>query len=487
MVAIRFRPQNKKEEASTTPYRLDINPSENSISIAQPGDSERISLHKFVFDRVFDHTASQEEIFDRIAKNAVEWVCQGYNSTIFAYGNTSSGKSFTMFGHESGNEKMKGIIPRACQLLFENINNNPQTEDANLRVSFLEIYRETIRDLIKNSSLAITGALATPGDLKLRQNPTKGVYVEGLREKFVESADEIIETIREGMNQRTVAQTSLNSVSSRSHAVLTLHITQKMKDGSEITSKLNLIDLAGSENVGKSEAQGITLAEAQMINKSLSCLGNVIYALTEKGRDHIPYRDSKLTYLLQDSIGGNSKTILIATASPSPLSYSETINTLKFAQRAKMIKNVPKVNRNEGNDVLLKTIQELRKRITELESKCEDNKAIIQAVETASDDKEKALLRTRADRLEKRLEQLQEKLSKEKERNTQTLELYEKERNLAQDIAKELYEKSVLSNQVSNELDQYRMFYETVKDMAESGNISLEIVKVLLSRTDARK
>ena len=478
MVAIRFRPQNKKEEASTTPYRLEINSLENSISIAQPGDSDRISLHKFVFDRVFDRGASQEEVFDRIAKNAVDWVCQGYNSTIFAYGNTSSGKSFTMFGHESGNEKMKGIIPRACQLLFKNINNNPQTEDANLRVSFLEIYRETIRDLIKNSA---------SGDLKLRQNPSKGVYVEGLREKFVESAEEIMETIREGMIQRTVAQTSLNSVSSRSHAVLTLHLTQKMKDGSEINSKLNLIDLAGSENVGKSEVQGITLAEAQMINKSLSCLGNVIYALTEKGRDHIPYRDSKLTYLLQDSIGGNSKTILIATASPSPLSYSETLNTLKFAQRAKMIKNVPKVNRNEGNDALLKTIQELRKRVAELESKCEDNRVIIQAVESAPDDKENALLKTRGERLEKKIDHLNVELKREMERNTQILDLYDKERNLAQDIAKELYEKSVLSNQLSNELEHYRMFYETVKDMAESEKISLEIVKILLSRTDARK
>jgi kinesin family protein 5 len=173
--------------------------------------------------------------------------------------------------------------------------------------------------------------------------------------------------IKEGAAQRTTASTNLNNTSSRSHAVLTITLTQKLQDGSELTSKMHLVDLAGSENVGRSEVTGTTLAETQAINKSLSCLGNVIFALTEKGREHIPYRDSKLTFLLQDSLGGNSKTCIVCTATPSVTCYSETVNTLKFAKRAKEIRNIPKLNRSDSPVNLQRIIEQLQKRISELE------------------------------------------------------------------------------------------------------------------------
>jgi len=257
----------------------------------------------------------------------------------------NSGKTYTMFGNADVKNQL-GIIPRTCEELFNIINSKDDVIEAQLKCSFLEIYMEQIKDLLQNNSK----------NLKIRQN-NDNVYVQGLTEKYVYNTNDIMNQIKTGYQYRSIASTALNNTSSRSHAVLTLTLTQKIQDNSIITSKLHLIDLAGSENVAKSEAQGITLTEAQNINKSLSCLGNVIYALTEKNRDHIPYRDSKLTYLLQDSLGGNAKTVLIATANPAV--YNETLSTLKFAKRAKEIKNAPKINKNDSIENLLATIEKL--------------------------------------------------------------------------------------------------------------------------------
>ena len=352
-IAVRFRPLNQREEGQDISF-LKID--KNNIEIINEND--KTQNHKFIFDNVFNIDSNQEQVYNLVAKNAIEWFCQGYNSTIFTYGPTSSGKTHTMFG---GKDKIqKGIIPRSCETLFQCLKNNENISNYTLKCSFIEIYCEKIRDLLDSDKDA--------DSLKLRNDVNKGIYIQGLIEKFVYSSQDILDTIENGTLKRTVASTSLNSVSSRSHAVLTLKLNQVMTDGTEMSSKLHLIDLAGSENVSKSEVQGISLLEAQMINKSLSCLSNVIFALTEKGRDHIPYRDSKLTFLLQDSLGGNSRTILIATASPSITSYSETLNTLKFAKRTKEIKNIPKINKNESVKDLLKIIDELKNKISDFEN-----------------------------------------------------------------------------------------------------------------------
>ena len=454
MVVARVRPQNKKEENSTpnASWKLVVDSPKQTIEVQEGG-----KLYGFNFDYAFDGKTSQEEVFTKVASHAVDWVCEGFNSTIFTYGNTSSGKSFTMFGHENGEKNLRGIIPRACEALFAGIDSREDVVEASVKCSFLEIYRERIRDLLCSDS-------DYNPDLRIRQHPLKGTYVQGLIEKFVYTPHDILEAIKEGARQRSTASTALNAVSSRSHAVLTLALSQTLADGSEILSKLHLIDLAGSENVEKSEAQGTTLAEAQTINKSLSCLGNVIYALTEKNRDHIPYRDSKLTYILQDSLGGNSKTILIVTASPSYLSSSETLSTFRFAQRAKQIVNIPKVNKNESNINLLKTIDLLNKRIAELEAKCEDSRIVIEAVEKANEDtKEVQLFKTKCERLEKKIEGLTAQLATETRRADSYKDIFEKQRHLAQNVCNQLYQEKIALSIAKNELEQYRSFCASLK------------------------
>lgn len=463
-VVVRFRPFNKKEEKdSPKDFKLNIDIDRGVIDIVS---SER--NHQYIFDNVFDGNTSQEEVYNAVAKNAVSWVVEGYNSTIFSYGNTGSGKSFTMFGHENGKPELRGIIPRACDSLFENIKSRQDVLEYSIKCSFLEIYREHIRDLLSPSS--------EYKDLKIRVDSIKGVYVQSLIEKQVYSPQEILSIIKEGATQRVTASTSLNAVSSRSHAVLTLIISQKLADNSEIISKLHLIDLAGSENVGKSEAQGVTLIEAQMINKSLCALGNVIFALTEKNRDHIPYRDSKLTYMLQDSLGGNSKTILIATASPSFSSYSETMNTFKFAQRAKLIKNAPKVNKQIANPNLQKIIDSMQAKITELEKELEkekeDSKAIIKAIETTNkENKELKFYKARCERLMNRLEKYKQDIEILKNERTEDENIFDKQRELAETVSLSLMTQTITNSKLNRELEQYKSIYESLKDSKDHPEI----------------
>lgn len=333
-VILRIRPKDKKEQDDDF-LKVD----RNSVNLGN---------NVFAFDLLFDKHSSQNDIFENVAKPAVEWCCQGYNSAIFAYGPTNSGKTYTMFGDK--NEK--GIIPRTAEKLFDILNTSENVVEYTIKCSFIEIYLERIRDLLNKEE--------SKEQLKIRQHPIKGNYAQGLIEKYVYTPNELIRVINLAFKRRATSSTSLNDRSSRSHAVVSLIIEQKNTDGTETRGKLHLVDLAGSENVGRSEAQGVALTEAQMINKSLSALGNVINALNEK-REHVPYRDSKLTFLLQDSLGGNSKTIVITAASPSKDSNLDTLNTLKFAKRIKEIKNIPKVNKTDGTINLLKTIEKMNK------------------------------------------------------------------------------------------------------------------------------
>jgi hypothetical protein len=445
-VVIRFRPFTDKERAqeSSSDKTIEIDTVRNTLSIA-----DRNTNHNFTFDRVFDGNSKQEDIYESVVRSVVESVCNGYNATIFAYGSSGTGKSFSMFGNEDGNEKQKGIIPRSCQTIFKNISKD--MIETTVKCSFIEIYREHIRDLLNR----------TNDDLHIRQHE-KGVYIQGLTEKIVYNPEEILHSISDGTLQRTVSSTSINNVSSRSHSVLTITITQTGLDGSQIISKLNLVDLAGSENVGRSEAQGTTLSEAQTINKSLSALGNVINALTESGREHIPYRDSKLTYLLQDSLGGNAKTIMIATASPAASTVSETLNTMKFAKRAKQIENAPKLNKNESNVNLLKTIETLNKKIELLEEKLADSQGIVSCIGQSGIINDAILFKTRSNRWENKLVCLDKELEGERARNKNLLELFEKQRKLSTVISKELIRERMRTHYIMGELDQYKLAYEAL-------------------------
>ncbi|EPZ33429.1 Kinesin, motor region domain-containing protein [Rozella allomycis CSF55] len=278
------------------------------------------------------------------AKPIIESVLAGYNGTIFAYGQTGTGKTHTMEG-DKDDESMRGVIPNAIIHIFNYINENAATGSKFLvRASFLEIYNEDVYDLLANQETK----------LELRERSDIGVYVKNLSSFVVNSVEEMYKLMTVGNRNRSVGSTMMNARSSRSHSIFTITVEMSFKnaDGQEHikVGKLNLVDLAGSERQSKTGATGERLKEATRINLSLSALGNVISALVDGRSKHIPYRDSKLTRLLQDSLGGNSKTLMIATLSPASYNYDETLSTLRYASRAKNIKNKPKVNEDPKNN-----------------------------------------------------------------------------------------------------------------------------------------
>uniref|UniRef100_A0A3B4BWJ8 Kinesin motor domain-containing protein n=1 Tax=Pygocentrus nattereri TaxID=42514 RepID=A0A3B4BWJ8_PYGNA len=320
----------------------------------------------FTYDHVADMDTSQESVFSSVAKNIVESCMNGYNGTIFAYGQTGSGKTFTMLGPNELNDfsdELRGVIPRSFEYLFFLINREVErsagAKSFLCKCSFIEIYNEQIFDLLDSASAS----------LFLREDIKKGVFVEGAVEKYAASAAEAYQVLSMGWRNRRVASTSMNRESSRSHAVFTMTLESK-ETGQEVvnirTSQLNLVDLAGSERQRDTHAEGSRLKELLLscsdqareglpgiINRSLMCLGQVIMALVDVSNGktrHICYRDSKLTFLLRDSLGGNAKTYIIANVHPGSKCFGETLSTLQFAQRAKLIKNKAMINEDtQGN------------------------------------------------------------------------------------------------------------------------------------------
>ncbi|MCI4376907.1 hypothetical protein PGIGA_G00193830 [Pangasianodon gigas] len=308
----------------------------------------------FTYDHVADMDTSQESVFSCVAKNIVESCMNGYNGTIFAYGQTGSGKTFTMLGPNEltdFSDELRGVIPRSFEYLFfllsREVEKSAGAKSFLCKCSFIEIYNEQIFDLLDSASAS----------LFLREDIKKGVFVEGAVEKYAASAAEAYQVLSMGWRNRRVASTSMNRESSRSHAVFTMTLESK-ETGQEVvnirTSQLNLVDLAGSERQRDTHAEGSRLKEASSINRSLMCLGQVIMALVDvsNGRSrHICYRDSKLTFLLRDSLGGNAKTYIIANVHPGSKCFGETLSTLQFAQRAKLIKNKAMINEDTHGNV----------------------------------------------------------------------------------------------------------------------------------------
>ena len=320
----RFRPQNAIEDGKGGECCVDFL-SDKAL---------RVKEHEFTFDRVFDGSAPQSAIY-REVQPAVQDLLAGYNATIFAYGQTSSGKTYTMQGPDIDDADKKGIIPRVVEDIFASVAAAPEEVEFTIRASYLEIYMERIRDLLDPER----------DNLRIREDRTKGIFVQGQKEVYVGSVEDVFEVLHIGQHNRAIASTGMNAQSSRSHSVFLLAIASRnTRDMSTRSGKLYLVDLAGSEKVGKTGAEGTTLNEAKMINKSLSALGNVIKALTEGKSQHVPYRDSKLTRLLQESLGGNARTTLIINCSPSTYNEEETLSTLRFGMRAKTIVNKATAN-----------------------------------------------------------------------------------------------------------------------------------------------
>ncbi|XP_031669164.1 LOW QUALITY PROTEIN: kinesin heavy chain-like [Oncorhynchus kisutch] len=323
-VMCRFRPLNESEITRGDKY----------IPKFKEDDTVIITGKPYVFDRVLPPNTAQEQVYDACAKQIVKDVLGGYNGTIFAYGQTSSGKTHTMEG-KLHDPQLMGIIPRIAHDIFDHIYSMDENLEFHIKVSYFEIYLDKIRDLLDVSKT----------NLAVHEDKNRVPYVKGCTERFVSSPEEVMDVIDEGKANRHVAVTNMNEHSSRSHSIFLINIKQEnVETEKKLSGKLYLVDLAGSEKVSKTGAEGAVLDEAKNINKSLSALGNVISALAEGTKTHVPYRDSKMTRILQDSLGGNCRTTIIICASPSIYNECETKSTLMFGQRAKTIKNTVSVN-----------------------------------------------------------------------------------------------------------------------------------------------
>ncbi|XP_053367328.1 kinesin-1 heavy chain isoform X2 [Clarias gariepinus] len=322
-VMCRFRPLNRAEVERGDKYIPKFQAEDNVVVGGKP----------YMFDRVFQSNTSQEQVYNACAQKIVKDVLEGYNGTIFAYGQTSSGKTHTMEGNLHDPDEM-GIIPRIVQDIFNYIYSMDENLEFHIKVSYFEIYLDKIRDLLDVSKT----------NLSVHEDKNRVPYVKGCTERFVCSPEEVMDTIDEGKSNRHVAVTNMNEHSSRSHSIFLINVKQEnTQTEQKLSGKLYLVDLAGSEKVSKTGAEGAVLDEAKNINKSLSSLGNVISALAE-GSTYVPYRDSKMTRILQDSLGGNCRTTIVICCSPSSFNEAETKSTLMFGQRAKTIKNTVTVN-----------------------------------------------------------------------------------------------------------------------------------------------
>ncbi|KAI9790140.1 MAG: kinesin-like protein Klp8 [Peltula sp. TS41687] len=380
-VVVRVRPLSARELGRGAKCVVQMKDAQTILTPPLEGDERLRSGSKsaraegkrvFAFDKSYwsvspkdPHFAGQENLFADLGRPLLDNAFKGYNNCIFAYGQTGSGKSYSMMGYR----KEAGVIPRICQDMFERITElqKDTTVRCTVEVSYLEIYNERVRDLLNPS---------TKGNLKVREHPSTGPYVEDLAKLVVRSFQEIDNLMDEGNKARTVAATNMNETSSRSHAVFTLTLTQRRHDvetnlDTEKVAKISLVDLAGSERATSTGATGARLKEGAEINRSLSTLGRVIAALADlssgkkRNMSMVPYRDSVLTWLLKDSLGGNSMTAMIAAISPADINYEETLSTLRYADSAKRIKNHAVIN----EDPNARMIRELKEELAQLRSK----------------------------------------------------------------------------------------------------------------------
>ncbi|OIW05778.1 hypothetical protein TanjilG_23564 [Lupinus angustifolius] len=359
-VLVRCRPLSEDESRVNTPIVISCNEGRREVSAVQNIANKQIDKN-FAFDKVFGPNSQQNEVYEQAVSPIVYEVLEGYNCTIFAYGQTGTGKTYTMEGgaRQKNGEfpSDAGVIPRAVKHIFDIL--EAQNAEYSMKVTFLELYNEEITDLLtpEETSKAVDEKSKKP--IALMEDGKGGVFVRGLEEEIVCTANEIYKILEKGSAKRRTAETLLNKQSSRSHSIfsITIHIKECTPEGEEMikSGKLNLVDLAGSENISRSGAREGRAREAGEINKSLLTLGRVINALVEHS-GHIPYRDSKLTRLLRDSLGGKTKTCVIATISPSIHCLDETLNTLDYAHRAKNIKNKPEVNQKMVKSALIKDL-----------------------------------------------------------------------------------------------------------------------------------
>lgn len=431
-VVVRCRPLNEREKSMCYKQAVSVDEMRGTITVHKT-DSSNEPPKTFTFDTVFGPESKQLDVYNLTARPIIDSVLEGYNGTIFAYGQTGTGKTFTMEGVRAVPE-LRGIIPNSFAHIFGHIAKAEGDTRFLVRVSYLEIYNEEVRDLLGKDQTQ---------RLEVKERPDVGVYIKDLSAYVVNNADDMDRIMTLGHKNRSVGATNMNEHSSRSHAIFTITIecSEKGVDGNMHVrmGKLHLVDLAGSERQAKTGATGQRLKEATKINLSLSTLGNVISALVDGKSTHVPYRNSKLTRLLQDSLGGNSKTMMCANIGPADYNYDETISTLRYANRAKNIKNKARIN-EDPKDALLRQFQ---KEIEELKKKLEEGEEISGSDISGSeeDDDEDGEIGEDGEKRKKRrgkkkvspdkMVEMQAKIDEERKALETKLDMEEEERNKA--------------------------------------------------------
>ncbi|CAI2386785.1 unnamed protein product [Moneuplotes crassus] len=505
-VVIRCRPLSKKEVAEGREKVVNMDYANGEILVQKSVDEVP---KRFTFDCVYDENTLQKDIFDETAFPIIENILEGYNGTIFAYGQTGTGKTHTMAGVLDSDEH-KGITPRAFETIFKSINID-ETKQYLVRASYLEIYKEEVLDLLNKGGVQ---------KLELKEKPGSGVYVKDLSTALVETPEKLMEIMVRGNKNRHVGQTKMNHESSRSHSIFTVTIEcgEVGADGKAHikVGKLNMVDLAGSEKQSKTQAEGVRLEEAIKINLSLTTLCHVISSLVDGKSQYVPYRDSKLTRLLQDSLGGNTKTVMIANIGPADYNMDETLSTLRYASRAKHIQNKPRIN-EDPKDAMLREFQEEIQRLREqLEMAgggkfnpngtpgpggvVEVEKVVYEADKKQMAklekkiEKEKALIKAKADEQRKKI--IEQKNIAEEERQKLLDDLKKKEQDQEKSKTKQqkllkrlknMEEKVLIGNEVMNKaMKQEIELQKTKADVEERRREQLRIKQELQEAEDKK-
>uniref|UniRef100_A0A671W7P3 Kinesin family member 11 n=1 Tax=Sparus aurata TaxID=8175 RepID=A0A671W7P3_SPAAU len=463
-----FRPFNTMERKSSYGV-IDCDSNRKEVMVKTGGMNDKASRKTYTFDMVFGPAAKQIEVYRNVVCPILDEVIMGYNCTVFAYGQTGTGKTFTMEGERSPNEQftweedpLAGIIPRTLHQIFEKLSENGT--EFSVKVSLLEIYNEELFDLLSPTE-------DVNERLQLFDDPRnkRGVVVKGLEEVTVHNKDEVYQILERGSAKRRTASTLMNAYSSRSHSVfsVTIHMKEITLDGEELVKigKLNLVDLAGSENIGRSGAVDKRAREAGNINQSLLTLGRVITALVEK-RPHVPYRESKLTRILQDSLGGRTKTSIIATVSPSSSNLEETLSTLEYASRAKNIMNKPEVNQKLTKRTLIKEYTEEIERLKRDLAATRDKNGVYLSAENYES------MMGQITSQEEQTTECTERIAAMEEELRKVTELFEDSKSKLEQCAGELDEKQQRLEETSQDLQQ------TKEKLSEEEFISSELSSV---------
>ncbi|KAH0942675.1 hypothetical protein BRARA_A02406 [Brassica rapa] len=465
-VILRCRPLSEDEARLHTPVVISCNEHRREVSATQSIAGKHIDRH-FAFDKVFGPASQQKDLYDQAISPIVFEVLEGYNCTIFAYGQTGTGKTYTM---EGGARKKNGefpsdagVIPRAVKQIFDIL--EAQGAEYSMKVTFLELYNEEISDLLAPEETTKFVDDKSKKSIALMEDGKGSVFVRGLEEEIVSTANEIYKILEKGSAKRRTAETLLNKQSSRSHSIfsITIHIKENTPEGEEMIKcgKLNLVDLAGSENISRSGAREGRAREAGEINKSLLTLGRVINALVEHS-GHIPYRDSKLTRLLRDSLGGKTKTCVIATISPSIHCLEETLSTLDYAHRAKNIKNKPEINQKMMKSAVMKDLySEIDRLKQEVYAAREKNGIYIPKDRYLQEEAEKKAMAEKIERLELQSE------SKDKQ-VIDLQELYNAQKLLTAELSEKLDKTEKKLEETEHSLfdleEKYRQANATIKE-----------------------